>query len=100
PADADLDETQRLAVARALATPDVALILGHAGSGKTRVVAELLRQAERLGQRVLFVAPTAAAIDRALERLAGDPSARVLRLLASDEPAESMPACTYRLSRP
>src|SRR5262245_16762935 len=74
PIDADLDEAQRLAVARALATPDVALILGHAGSGKTRVVAELLRQADRQGQRVLFVAPTAAAIDRALERLAGDPS--------------------------
>ena len=77
--DSDLDETQRLAVARALATPDVALVQGLAGSGKTRVVAELLRQADRLGQRVLFVAPTAAALDSALERLAGGPSARVLR---------------------
>src|SRR5262245_60157923 len=35
--DPDLDEAQRLAVARALATPDVALVQGHAGSGKTRV---------------------------------------------------------------
>lgn len=99
PADTELDPTQRLAIARALATPDVALLLGHAGTGKTRVVAELLRQADRLGQRVLFVAPSAAAIDRALERLAIDPSARVLRCLA-DEHADSVPACAHRLSLP
>jgi hypothetical protein len=99
-ADPELDPAQRLAVARALATPDLALIQGHPGTGKTRVVAELLRQADRHGLRVLFVAPTAAAVDRALERVAADPSVRVLRLLVGDEPADSVPACTHRLSLP
>src|SRR5262249_40547990 len=32
--------------------------------------------------------------------LAADPSARVLRCLVNDEPAESIPACTHRLSLP
>src|SRR5262245_14052960 len=76
PLDPELDETQRQAVARALGTPDVALIRGYPGSGKTRVTAELLRQADRLGLRVLFVGASAPAVDQVLERLAADPATR------------------------
>jgi hypothetical protein len=97
PIDTQLDEVQHQAVARALATPDIALIQGYPGSGKTRVVAELLRQSDRLGTRVLFVAPTAAAIDRTLERLASDPSMRLLRCLGNEE---TPTACVSRLSLP
>src|SRR5262249_37090562 len=50
---APLDRAQHLGVARALATPDLALIQGYPGTGKTRVVAELLRQADRQGLRIL-----------------------------------------------
>src|SRR5262249_49179458 len=38
--DADLDEGQRDAVAKAVQTPDVCLIQGLPGTGKSRVVAE------------------------------------------------------------
>ena len=40
-----LDDDQRHAVAVALGSPDLSLIVGYPGSGKSRVVAEILRQA-------------------------------------------------------
>src|SRR5436305_1904155 len=54
PADAELDDAQRRAAARAVHSPDVCLIQGHPGTGKSRVVAEVIRQATALGQRVLL----------------------------------------------
>src|SRR5262249_28102390 len=58
--DSGLDATQREAVGRALATPDVAVILGWPGTGKSRVVAELITQALLRGERVLFAGTQAA----------------------------------------
>src|SRR5260370_2635116 len=70
--DTALDPWQREAVARAVHTPDLCLIQGTPGTGKSRVVAEILLQAARRGERVLFLAPAPAALDRVLEQLADD----------------------------
>src|SRR5437764_1087522 len=65
--DRDLDAAQREAVARALHSPDVSLIQGFPGSGKSRVIAEIVTQAVARGERVLLLSPTPAALDRVLE---------------------------------
>ena len=96
--DRELDETQREAVARALATPDVCLIQGFPGTGKSRVVTEILLQAARRGERVLFLAPTTAALDRVLERLATHSAVCPLRCLAADESTESLSPAIARLT--
>ena len=95
---AGLDHVQQLAVARALATPDLALIQGYPGTGKTRVVAELLRQADRQGLRTLLLSASAAALDRALEHLAADTSVRAVRCLSAQESLQALPGCVARLT--
>ncbi len=96
--DSALDETQRQAVARALATPDLCLIQGVPGTGKSRLIAEVVRQATLRGERVLLLAPTPPALDRVLERLGCRETLCPLRLLAPDESPEALPACVRRLT--
>jgi hypothetical protein len=96
--DAALDSVQRQAVARALATPDLCLIQGVPGTGKSRAIAEVVRQATRRGERVLLLAPTAPALDRVLERLGCRETLCPVRLLAADESPEMLPACVRRLT--
>lgn len=96
--DRDLDATQREAVARAMATPDVCLIQGYPGTGKSRVVTEILLQAARRGERVLFLAPTTVALDRVLERLATHAAVCPLRCLAADEDPASLSPAIARLT--
>jgi hypothetical protein len=98
PIDQELDEVQRQAVSRALHSPDLSLVLGYAGTGKSRVVAEVLRQCARAGQRVLLVAPCAAAVDRVLERLAEEPALGIVRGVASDESEAGLPASLLPLT--
>src|SRR4051794_38741818 len=73
PLDTELDAAQREAVARALSTPDICLIQGLPGTGKSRVVAEIIAQAATRGDRILLLAPTTAAIDRVLELAGASP---------------------------
>jgi superfamily I DNA and/or RNA helicase len=68
--DGELDATQRQAVAHALAAADIALIHGPPGTGKTRTLVELVRQAVLRGERVLVTAPSNTAVDNLGERLA------------------------------
>jgi hypothetical protein len=89
--DTQLDPLQREAVRRALNTPDLFLLQGLPGTGKSRVAAEVIVQAARRGWRVLLVAPGAAAIDVILERLRGCADVLPIRLLAPDERGESLP---------
>ncbi len=96
--DRQLDRTQRDAVDRAIATPDICLIQGFPGTGKSRVIAEIILQAAQRGERVLFLAPTTAALDRVLERLGSHPSVCPLRCLSADESLETLPACIVRLT--
>lgn len=67
--DPGLNEPQREAVRFALAARDVALIHGPPGTGKTRTVAALIRQATRRAWKVLACAPSNLAVDNILERL-------------------------------
>ncbi len=90
--DDQLDAAQREAVTRAVATPDVFLLQGLPGTGRSRVVAEIVDQAARRGQRVLFLAHHAAALDVVLRRLRQSPDALAVRFLARDECLESLAA--------
>ncbi|HKB03313.1 MAG TPA: AAA domain-containing protein [Gemmataceae bacterium] len=67
--DPNLNDSQRDAVALALAAKDFAVTHGPPGTGKTTAVVELIRQAVRRGERVLACAPSNLAVDNLLERL-------------------------------
>ncbi|HVV98841.1 MAG TPA: AAA domain-containing protein [Planctomycetaceae bacterium] len=69
PLDSSLNAPQAEAVRVALAARDVALIHGPPGTGKTRTVVEVIRQAIRRGERVLACAPSNLGVDNILERL-------------------------------
>ena len=63
-------EIQRKAVFTGLSCPDISLIRGPPGTGKTTVICEIIQQlAVEQGLRVLMVAPTHIAVDNVLERI-------------------------------
>jgi len=63
-------ETQRKSVINGLSFPDISLIRGPPGTGKTTVICEIIQQlAVEEGLRVLMVAPTHVAVDNVLERI-------------------------------
>lgn len=66
---ANLNETQRAAIAFALSAKDVAIIHGPPGTGKTTTLVELIRQAVRRGDKVLACAPSNLGVDNLFERL-------------------------------
>lgn len=74
-----LDDSQRAAVTAALHAPDLAIIHGPPGTGKTTTLVELIRQANRHDQQVLACAPSNLAVDNLVEKLR-DAGERVLRL--------------------
>jgi hypothetical protein len=84
-ASPDLDPQQRAAVAAALRTPDLILVQGEPGTGKSRVAAEVISSAAARGERVLLVAASAAALDRTLELLADRSGVHPLRLVGRSE---------------
>lgn len=100
PIDAALDESQRDAVAKALHTPDLFLLQGLPGTGKSRVVAEVVTQAVRRGERVLLAAPTMSAVDRVLEEVAEREGVCAVRCNPADEKADDVPATLRALAIP
>lgn len=96
--DAALDASQTEAVSRALTTPDVCLIQGFPGTGKSRVVAEIIRQAARKGERILFLAANAAALDCVLEQLAQEDYLFPLRCLEPHENRADLPLPVRRFT--
>lgn len=79
--DDDLDDTQRDAVAHALAH-GVSLLTGGPGTGKSRTVAALVRWASARGHTVALAAPTGRAAKR-LEELSDAPASTLHRLLGA-----------------
>ena len=70
PLDRSGVETQRKAVSTGLSCPDISLIRGPPGTGKTTVICEIIQQlAVEQGLRILMVAPTHIAVDNVLERI-------------------------------
>lgn len=75
PGSPRIDEFQATCIHNALATPHFAAIQGPPGSGKTTVIAEVLRHALERGDRVLVVSPTHVAVDNVVEKLTPGPDA-------------------------
>ena len=75
--DTTLNETQVAAVKHALGSPEVALIHGPPGTGKTYTLIEIIRQLK--DKRVLVCGPSNISVDNIVERLAttGTPLVRV-----------------------
>lgn len=63
---------QRKFVETALATPDIAILEGPPGSGKTTAILEVIHQAVEQNKKVMLVASTHVAVDNVLERLLSD----------------------------
>jgi hypothetical protein len=70
----------------ALDPGQAALIQGPPGTGKTTVIVEAIkhRLAERPGQRILVCSHSNLAVDNALERLAGTPGLRAVRVAKAE----------------
>lgn len=64
-----LNSTQQEAVQIALSVEDFAVILGPPGTGKTRVIVELMAQLAKEGKRSLVVSITNPAVDNIVDRL-------------------------------
>ena len=85
-----LNESQKEAIRFALASPDIALIHGPPGTGKTSTVVELVLQFLKQGQRVLVCGPSNISVDNIVERLAASsPSTQMVRM---GHPARLLPS--------
>lgn len=71
-------DSQLSAFQRALAVPDLLLILGPPGTGKTRTITEIAAACTARGERVLVTSHTNRAVDNVLEQLPED--IRVVRV--------------------
>lgn len=71
-----MNEEQIEAVAKALMTDDLSIIQGPAGTGKTTVIAEIVKRllAKNSETRILIASQTNVAVDNAIERLVEDNS--------------------------
>ncbi|KAK6007874.1 hypothetical protein QM012_004688 [Aureobasidium pullulans] len=67
--DPSLNDSQKEAIKFALATPEVALIHGPPGTGKTHTLIELIRQCLKKGLRLLVCGPSNISVDNIVERL-------------------------------
>ena len=84
-----LNDTQKLAVRRALASESIFLLQGPPGTGKTQVIAEITAQFAKQGKKILISSETHKAIDNVFERLPKIPEIRPLRLIPSQHKKET-----------
>lgn len=83
----DLDADKKAAVKAALGAEDCLVVTGPPGTGKTRMIAELVWQQllRNPGSRILLVSQTHVAIDNALERLQGLGVQSIVRMAREDD---------------
>ena len=84
-----LNDRQKLAVQKALASESIFLLQGPPGTGKTQVIAEIAAQLCKRGKKVLISSETHKAIDNVFERLPKIPEIRPLRLIPSQNGKET-----------
>ncbi|KAL8370811.1 hypothetical protein RB595_000922 [Gaeumannomyces hyphopodioides] len=87
--DPTLNESQKDAVRFALASPEIALIHGPPGTGKTHTLIELILQFLKRGLRILVCAPSNVAVDNVAERLAPHSGVPIVRI---GHPARLLPS--------
>jgi ATP-dependent RNA/DNA helicase IGHMBP2 len=95
--DEALNHDQREAVIHGVYAPDVGCIHGPPGTGKTRVVVEVIRQCVAQGERVLALTSSHAAVDHLADVLLASANATSLTRLG--EPARIHPAVVARSLR-
>jgi hypothetical protein len=87
----ELDPQQLDAFQRALAVPDMLLVLGPPGTGKTRTITQIAAACAARGERVLVTSYTNRAVDNVLERL----PAHVRSVRVGNEDAMTSPARAF-----
>ncbi|KAI1613162.1 P-loop containing nucleoside triphosphate hydrolase protein [Exophiala viscosa] len=88
--DPTLNPSQQDAIRFALSSPEIALIHGPPGTGKTYTLIELILQLLKQDQRVLVCGPSNISVDNIVERLAlTSPSTPIVRL---GHPARLLPS--------
>lgn len=95
-----LNDKQLEAVAKAVSAPDIAIIQGPPGIGKTTVIAEIIWQQilKKPDSKILLTSQTNLAVDNALERLQGRRGIRPVRIQnASTEKEIGIEAKRYML---
>jgi GTPase SAR1 family protein len=75
-----LNPIQQQAVTKVLAAQDYCLILGMPGTGKTTVIASLIRTLVEMNKTVLLTSYTHSAVDTILLKLKGKADFEILRL--------------------
>ena len=78
----NLNDEQKEAVEKAMASTGLFLLQGPPGTGKTQVISEIVYQALTRGQKVVISSETHKAIETVLERLPKTSEIRPLRLIS------------------
>lgn len=87
-----LNPAQQEAFQRALTLPDLLLVWGPPGTGKSRTITEIARQYSKQGQRVLITSGTHKAVDNVLEQFLNDKHLMVIRFGHEDRILEAVRA--------
>lgn len=77
---ADMNTNQQLAIRKVLSAQDYSLILGMPGTGKTTVIAAIIRVLVARGKTVLLTSYTHSAVDTILRKLKPDADFGILRI--------------------
>lgn len=89
-----LNDDQRAAMRKVLASEDYTLILGMPGTGKTTTIAELIKLLTSRGKTILLASYTHSAVDTILRKLVGVEGVRLLRLGNADRVHPDIQSCT------
>ncbi|XP_078153290.1 DNA-binding protein isoform X1 [Carex rostrata] len=87
PFNKNLDDSQKAAIKKALASKEVFLLHGPPGTGKTTTVVEMILQEVKKGSKILACAASNIAVDNIVERL----SSYKVKLVRVGHPARLLP---------
>jgi DNA replication ATP-dependent helicase Dna2 len=90
----NLNDDQRNAIGKVLAADDYACILGMPGTGKTTMIAELVKLLVLQGKTVLLTSYTHSAVDTIMRKLLDAPETKLLRLGNASKAHQDLKAFT------